>query len=156
MPVYADITKPPAPLPQPKPQSVGEGITLLPPLSRLGHGPGLVILTEDSEKHLQIVEGVPSALIKWAEEGYTVVEIQSKALNKGAKEAVDVALKALRSCDKLEPKDSKIGVVGKSSPSWTYMVCRTDLNNNSIRPRTMESDGRNTHWFTKCGRRRGI
>ncbi|RSL94150.1 hypothetical protein CDV31_014430 [Fusarium ambrosium] len=119
MPVYADITKPPAPLPQPKPQSLGEGITLLPPLSRLGRGLGLIVLTEDSEKHLQIIEGVPSALIKWAEEGYVVVEIQGKAFKRGAKEVLDVALKALSSCEKLEPKNSKFGVVAYDPKLWS-------------------------------------
>ncbi|KAM6529470.1 hypothetical protein FALCPG4_007605 [Fusarium falciforme] len=119
MPVYADITKPPAPLPQPKPQSLGEGITLLPPLSRLGRGPGLIILTEESEKHLQIIEGVPSALIKWAEEGYAVVEIQGKAFSRGAKEVIGVALEVLSNCDKLEPKNSKVGVVAYDPKLWS-------------------------------------
>lgn len=110
--MYADISKPPAPLPQAKPQTVGEGITLLPPLSRRGHGPGLVILSPDSEKHLEIIEGVPSALLKWAEEGYAVVEIQAKAFNRDAGEVLSDALKALRDCEQLE-KDSKIGLIGQ-------------------------------------------
>lgn len=114
MSMYADISKPPAPLPQPKPQPVAEGITLLPPLSRLGHGPGLVILHPDSDKHLDIIEGVPSALIKWAEEGYAVVEIQARALQNNAGETLGLALRHLRGCDGFV-KDSKIGLVGKSS-----------------------------------------
>lgn len=110
--MYADITKPPAPLPTAAPQSVGEAITLLPPLSRLGRGPGLIILHPDSDKHLDIIEGVPSALLKWAEEGYATVEIQPKAFERDASEVLSDAMKALKSCDKLEP-NSKIGLVGE-------------------------------------------
>ena len=105
--MYADISKPPAPLPQAKPQAIADGITLLPPLSRLGHGPGLVILHPDSDKHLEIIKGVPSVLVKWAEEGYAVVEIQARAL-KG--DVLRTAVEALRGCEGFV-KDSKIGLI---------------------------------------------
>lgn len=110
--MYADISKPPAPLPQAKPQTVAEGITLLPPLSRLGHGPGLVILHPDSDKHLDIIDGVPSALVKWAEEGYAVVEVQARAFKTNGGDVLKSALQALRSCDGFI-KESKIGLIGK-------------------------------------------
>jgi carboxymethylenebutenolidase len=116
--MYADISKPPAPLPQAKPQTVTEGITLLSPLSRLGQGPGLVILHPDSDKHLEIIDGVPSALIKWAEEGYAVVEVQTKALRGDAGEVLKNALQALRSCEGFV-KDSKVGLIGK----FPYFIC---------------------------------
>ncbi|KAM0395333.1 hypothetical protein ACHAQC_005182 [Fusarium culmorum] len=115
--MYADISKPPAPLPQAKPQTVAEGITLLPPLSRLGHGPGLVILHPDSDKHLDIIDGVPSALVKWAEEGYAVVEVQAKALKEDTGDVLKSALQALRSCDGFV-KDSKIGLIAYDPQLW--------------------------------------
>ncbi|KAK1657453.1 hypothetical protein BDP55DRAFT_761651 [Colletotrichum godetiae] len=110
--MYADINKPPAPLPKAEPQCIGEGITLLPPLSRRGYGKGLIILQHDSTQSLEIVEGVPSALIKWAEEGFVVVEIQAKALTNPstAADVLQTALKALKDCSKLE-KDGKAGIV---------------------------------------------
>lgn len=112
--MYADISKPPAPLPRAQPQKVSDGITLLPPLSRRGLGPGLIILQQDSTQHLDIIDGVPSALIKWAEEGYAVVEIQARAVLQAsiATETLELALGALQSCPKFE-QDSKIGIVGK-------------------------------------------
>lgn len=109
--MYADISKPPAPLPQPKPQAIADGITLLPPLSRLGHGPGLIILHPDSEKHLEIIQGVPSVLVKWAEEGYAVVEIQARAL-KG--DVLRTAVEALRGCEGFV-EGSKIGLICECS-----------------------------------------
>ncbi|KAM0432043.1 hypothetical protein ACHAQK_009959 [Fusarium lateritium] len=123
--MYADISKPPAPLPQAKPQTVGEGITLLSPLSRRGHGPGLIILHPNSEKNLEIIEGVPSSLIKWAEEGYAVVEIQAKAFEKDASKVFSRALEALRSCDKLEA-DKKIGLIAYDPQLWNLVAGTLD------------------------------
>lgn len=112
--MYADISKPPAPLPQARPQQLREGITLLPPLSRRGHGPGLIILQQDSSKHLEIIDGVPSALVKWAEEGYVVVSIQAQAISHGGDvaEVMRYALEAMQSCDKLESQ-SRFGIIGE-------------------------------------------
>ncbi|KAM0245912.1 hypothetical protein ACHAP5_005062 [Fusarium lateritium] len=123
--MYADISKPPAPLPQAKPQLVGEGITLLPPLSRRGYGPGLIILHPNSDKHLEIIEGVPSSLIKWAEEGYAVVEIQAKAFEKDASEVLNKALETLRSCDRLEA-DKKIGLIAYDPQLWNLVAEKLD------------------------------
>lgn len=61
---------------------------------------------------MEIVEGVPSALLKWAEEGYAVVEIQAKAFKRDAGEVLSDALKSLRGCEQLE-KDSKVGLIGE-------------------------------------------
>ncbi|KAH7245683.1 hypothetical protein BKA59DRAFT_527506 [Fusarium tricinctum] len=123
--MYADISKPPAPLPQASPKSIGEGITLLPPLSRQGHGPGLIILHSNSDKHLEIIEGVPSALIKWAEEGYAVVEIQAKAFERDASEVLGDALKALKSCDKFEA-DNEIGLIAYDPQLWNLVAGTLD------------------------------
>ncbi|KAH7192899.1 uncharacterized protein B0J16DRAFT_66797 [Fusarium flagelliforme] len=120
--MYADISKPPAPLPQPKPQAIADGITLLPPLSRLGHGPGLVILHPDSEKHLEITQGVPSVLVKWAEEGYAVVEIQARAL-KG--DVLRTAVEALRGCEGFV-NGSKIGLISYDPELWSKVAPTID------------------------------
>lgn len=112
--MYADITKPPKPLPTTRPVSVVEGITVLPPLTRRGHGPGLIILQDDSENHLEIIQGVPSALIKWSEEGYVVAEIQAKAFQRGANEVLADALASIKKCPEFE-SGAKIGLVGTCS-----------------------------------------
>ncbi|CAO2653059.1 Nn.00g024700.m01.CDS01 [Neocucurbitaria sp. VM-36] len=77
---YGDITQPAPALPQPQLQELRKGVAQLLPLSRRGYGPGLIILVPDHTKQLSIDDGVPSPLVKWAEEGYVVVEIQSSAL----------------------------------------------------------------------------
>ena len=116
--MFEDITKPPAPLPTPQLETLQPGVSLLPPLLRKGdQGPGLIVLSLDSDSSanpVNISEGVPSPLLKWAEEGYTVVEIKHAALS-GDKSALDVlieAVAALSRCPKCEPKD-KIGLVCK-------------------------------------------
>lgn len=112
--MFNDITKPAPPLPSPELSEVMPGVSLLRPLSRRGTGPGIIVLTQNYEDSLAINDGVPSPLVKWAEEGYTVVEIQTRALRTGAGHIIKAALEALRDCDKCEPKD-KVGLVGQYS-----------------------------------------
>lgn len=112
--MYADITKPPAPLPTPQLKNIRPGILLLPPLSRRGHGPGLILLAHSSVDPLRIDQGVPSELIKWAEEGYTVVKLEPNAFE--SFESLDVineAVGALNQCEKCDK--GKIGLVGMSN-----------------------------------------
>ncbi|KAF9878296.1 lea domain protein [Colletotrichum karsti] len=118
---YADISKPPAPLPQTQLDTVSDGVSLLLPLSRRGVGPGLVILVPSIEKALAIEDGVPSLPIKWAEEGYIVVAIEQKALEKDAKSTLSLATKALRDCNKCEPKDV-IGLIAYEPVMWNSVA----------------------------------
>ncbi|RMD41169.1 hypothetical protein DV735_g3956, partial [Chaetothyriales sp. CBS 134920] len=118
--MYADITKPPAPLPHPRPKDLGPGVTLLPPLSRRGHGPGLIILTENCKGKLDIVDGVPSVLIKWAEEGYSVVEIQADGLDQ-PEASLKQAIEALRECEECDVKD-KFALVAYDVPLWSKVA----------------------------------
>jgi carboxymethylenebutenolidase len=109
--MYVDIDKPPPALPTPSLTSVSSGVSLLSPLSRNGTGPGIIILTPDSEENVAIKNGVPSPLRKWGEEGYAVIEIQEKAL-KTDKDVLKIAIGALSQCDKCEPK-GVVGLVGQ-------------------------------------------
>lgn len=114
--MYADITQPPPPLPEPQLSDVRPGISILAPLSRRGHGPGLIILVPDFTPQLKIIEGVPSQILKWAEEGYTVVEIQASALAAGV-DAIASALDALQSHEKCDSHRA-VGLIG------TFCHCR--------------------------------
>ncbi|PNS21553.1 Glucosidase 2 subunit beta [Sphaceloma murrayae] len=106
-------------LPQPKLTQVSEGVSLLLPLSRKGTGPGMIIVTpETAASKLDIKEGVPSPLIKWAEESFTLVEIKSAALASDAGSALRQAQEALRQCPQCEPKD-KIALVVYDAKTWT-------------------------------------
>lgn len=107
--MFNDISKPPPPLPRAELTEVVPGVSLLRPLSRRGTGPGVVLLTPDFPDSLAIKDGVPAPMLKWAEEGYTVVEVQAKALNNNI---IKSALDALHGCEKCDPKD-KVGLVGQ-------------------------------------------
>lgn len=110
--MYADITKPPPPLPTAELKTIRQGVSLLPPLSRRGHGPGLIILTQATADPFAFYEGVPSLLVKWAEGGYTVVQLEPSAFEgRSSEETLKEATEALAQCDKCEPKES-IGLVG--------------------------------------------
>lgn len=109
--MFNDITKPAPPLPIAQLHQVRPGVSLLPPLTRRGHGPGIIILVPDTNDQLMIADGVPSHLVKWAEEGYTAVAIQQKAIADGGRDALRSAVESLSKCDKCQPKD-KMGLIG--------------------------------------------
>lgn len=109
--MFNDITKPAPPLPTEELRTLSGGISILSPLTRRGHGPGIILLVPDSDTSTKIIEGVPSHLVKWAEEGYAVVEIQQQALQKNADDALRQAVDALKQNEKCTSKE-KIGVVG--------------------------------------------
>jgi len=110
---YNDITQPPPPLPSPTLVELEDGLKLLLPLTRRGHGPGIILLTPNSDDPLAIREGVPSLLVKWAEEGYAVAGIEERALGKStASSLLKSAVDAISRCEKCEPKDN-IGLVCK-------------------------------------------
>lgn len=111
---YADITKPAEPLPEPKLKEIQPGLTILSPLTRGSDtAPGIIVLVPDSKDPLKLIDGVPSALRKWSEEGYTVAEIQASAVSKDG----DILRRAADaiSQDERFDQDGKIGLVGMSS-----------------------------------------
>lgn len=110
--MFQDITKPPPPLPTVELLQLEEGVKILSPLVRRVTGPPLVVLAPNNDDAEKIVEGVPSHLIKWAEEGFTVAEIQQCALGQDAVGTLERSIQALRANPKCEPKE-KIGVVGQ-------------------------------------------
>ena len=77
----------------------------------------IIVVPDSSKSNLSIIEGVPSPLIKWAEESYTVVEIQESAL---AGDILQRAVKAIFMSESCVPKE-KVGLVGKlavSTGNW--------------------------------------
>jgi carboxymethylenebutenolidase len=106
---YNDITKPPPPLPTTQSTEIK---------------PGLIVLVPDTEQSLAIVDGVSSQTIKWAEEGYAVVEVQRHALIMGAEEVVTSAIQALEICEKCDTTD-KVGLIGniQIQPLPSVHVC---------------------------------
>jgi carboxymethylenebutenolidase len=87
-------------------------IALLPPLSRKGHGPGLIIvLPRDApaypEGGVLCVDGTPPPLLKWSEEGFAVIEVRGGNI---AKPILEKAVKALDDCAKCDVDDG-IGII---------------------------------------------
>jgi carboxymethylenebutenolidase len=98
-------------LPEPRLTELSPGLTLLRPLTHRGEGPGLIVLScENTSDVLAIDDGVPSLSMKWAEEGYTVVEIRREAWLDGQNPMV-IALGQLLQCDQCSPKD-QVGLAG--------------------------------------------
>jgi carboxymethylenebutenolidase len=113
--MYADVSKPPPPLPQPQLQNVSSGLRLLPPLTRSQQaGPGVIILVPDGLPSVQIEKGVPSSSLKWAEEGYAVAEVQASYFEEEGQSSLKRAVDALKDCAECSSTE-RIGLIGMFS-----------------------------------------
>lgn len=110
---YADITTPPAPLPSAEIVIPRPGISRHPPLSRRGSGPGLILLTTSTiyDEHVTQTGDAPTAVLKWAEEGYTVLQVLAAAIHPSEiGRVLTEALETLESCTACQPK-GKVGLI---------------------------------------------
>ncbi|WPH03956.1 Filamentous growth regulator [Acrodontium crateriforme] len=121
---YADITQPPRALPAANVQVLQPGISLQHPLTRLGKGPGLILLTttELYDESLMQRDDAPTAMLKWAEEGYTVFQVSAAAVQPSDIEAVlSQAVNTFDQCDSCQPKE-KFGIVCYSKELWNVAI----------------------------------
>ncbi|KAF4446093.1 hypothetical protein F53441_10241 [Fusarium austroafricanum] len=123
----AKFSVPPT-LPATRLRQPAANLTILEPLSRRGSGPGLIILVSEtgkaSDTTLRIDGCVPSPLMKWAEEGYTVAEITEAGLaSPGA--AISQALSELEGTKSTEPKNV-VGIVSYSTALWNKVAPHAD------------------------------
>ncbi|KAJ5438130.1 uncharacterized protein N7458_009128 [Penicillium daleae] len=92
-------------LPNAKPVKLTHNLTIHAPLSRQGHGPGIIIIRADttaSEKNERATLD-PEPLQKWAEESYTVAQVTVSSDHRTVKEELRQAIDALgehENCDK--------------------------------------------------------
>ena len=99
-------------------QRLSDHVSLLPPLSRRGYGPGLIIvLPAGTPSYAQggvlCEDGVPPPLLKWAEEGFAVVEIREQAFQQeNATETFGKAVAALEKCKECR-EEGGIGLLGE-------------------------------------------
>lgn len=117
----ADADQTPLPIPVPSLKRLAPGVILSQPLSRKGSGPGLIVIVNQSgatdDTTLRIENGVPSPLMKWGEESYTVVELLEEAFFEG-KDPISLAVSELSKAEKCEPKNA-VGVIGMLPQSWS-------------------------------------
>ncbi|KAF8514973.1 hypothetical protein JB92DRAFT_2811096 [Gautieria morchelliformis] len=103
----------PVPLPSAPLVTLAPSIVLQPPLSRRGHGPGLIVFLPsldpqvDSPRARKLLD--PAPVQKWAEEGFAVVGITSGG-DLTVEEGLRLAVAALAKQDEVDIKD-KIGVL---------------------------------------------
>lgn len=92
-------------------------LTIQGPLSRRGHGPGLLLLVDAEldlrKKHEKTLD--PPPLYKWAEEGFAVAQLRVTKSNRillydSIRSALSKLL-ALPSCDQIE----KIGIISEKT-----------------------------------------
>lgn len=110
------------PLPTPRLDHPLPGVSLLLPLSRRGTGPGLILLLPDLERPILSIEnGIPSPLVKWAEESYVVAAIDVSVLRSLA-ETEDLLRRVAQLLNQSSACDLKdrIGLVGMSAMSHPF------------------------------------
>ncbi|KAM0284005.1 hypothetical protein ACHAQH_002200 [Verticillium albo-atrum] len=99
-------------------KGTGCAISIHRPLTRRGHGPGLIILTE--EGHGVPKDGIldPPPAQKWAEEGYAVAEITAGASSENANlnDLLEDAAKQLDALDVCDQK-GRIGLIAYAAAS---------------------------------------
>lgn len=129
-----DREESPVPLPSAPVIHLAGNATLQPPLTRRGHGPGLIIIVSGDPNVPQEQPGSghgsdvrdpktldPLPQKKWAEEGYAVVQLIFGDVEPGKEEwdietAFDKAIDALTTLETCDVKD-RFGLIGKEDMS---------------------------------------
>ena len=122
----ATDTEPIPALPNAMPFNFEPSITIQPPLSRRGTGPGLILIVSadlDLNSHEKTLD--PPPLQKWAEESYAVAQITIGDDACALSEKLGAALVALKRLPECESAD-KVGVVGMPLPD-AFQVLRMKL-----------------------------
>jgi carboxymethylenebutenolidase len=135
----------PPPLPKTKLTGIKPGITILDPLSRRGEGPGLLVLVEESgvlgdASDTRIERGIPCPLMKWAEEGYTVVEITQISLEREP-DALKLALAELAKSPVVVPKHA-FGIICTATQLLGLLITKRSrpltVSKSRLQPTSME------------------
>lgn len=109
------------PLPNATPLAINSHITIHPPLSRRGTGPGLVLIVScdlDLSSHETSLD--PPPLQKWAEESYAVAQITVGDDGSALSEQLGLALTELGKLAQCESVD-KVAVIGTTfTPSSSF------------------------------------
>lgn len=115
----------PVPLPSAPLISITSTLSLQPPLSRKGKGPGLLIFSPDYHSSYANVKEKktldPLPLFKWAEEGYAVVWIDSeKVTTRDVQSNLERGIEELKKREEVDIKD-KFGVLGRYLSPWHHV-----------------------------------
>ncbi|RAQ40996.1 carboxymethylenebutenolidase [Aspergillus flavus] len=99
-------------LPNAKPVKLTDNVTIHAPLSRQGHGPGIIIIRDDTPTSQRNERSTldPEPLQKWAEESYTVVQVTVSSDHPAVKEDLHRAIDALDGHDNCD-KETGYGVI---------------------------------------------
>jgi carboxymethylenebutenolidase len=93
---------------------VAPSVTIQPPLSRAGKGPGLIILVDQESATKASTESIdPPPLQKWAEESFVVAQIDLSRLQKSFEETLSDTLVFIKDHTTFDGNE-KFGLICKS------------------------------------------
>ncbi|KAH8433850.1 uncharacterized protein LDX57_011487 [Aspergillus melleus] len=94
-------------------------------MSRQGTGPGMIVMVpDDPSDQLTQINNIPSPSLKWAEEGYNVIEIQESAIDRGY--VLNQAMKTFEQQDRCTT--GAVGLVVYGSQLWRKAKCLAGFN----------------------------
>ncbi|KAJ5656079.1 hypothetical protein N7507_008029 [Penicillium longicatenatum] len=118
------------PLPNAQPVKLAQNLTVQAPLSRKGHGPGILIVRSSVSPDQRNTEKTldPEPLQKWAEEGFVCVEIEVPEDLQSMKGIFHQALSALENHNECDKKSCYGLIVYSSSsvPNLTQVIDSMD------------------------------
>jgi carboxymethylenebutenolidase len=96
-------------------------VTIQPPLSRAGKGPGLILLIDQESATKASTDSIdPPPLQKWAEESFVVAQIDLSQLEKSFEKTLSDALLSIKDLNSFDGNE-KFGVICKSLQKEAYM-----------------------------------
>ncbi|KAI4745079.1 hypothetical protein E4T50_04565 [Aureobasidium sp. EXF-12298] len=110
------------PLPSAPVIQASSSVTIQPPLSRAGKGPGLIILIDQESATKASTESIdPPPLQKWAEESFVVAQIDLRKLDKSFEGTLSDTLLFIKDLDTFDGNE-KFGLISYLSSSHTDVV----------------------------------
>ncbi|KAI4753572.1 hypothetical protein E4T52_14283 [Aureobasidium sp. EXF-3400] len=110
------------PLPSAPAIKASSSVTIQPPLSRAGKGPGLIILIDQESATEASTESIdPPSLQKWAEESFVVAQIDLRKIDKSFEETLSDTLLLIKDLDSFDGNE-KFGLISYLSSSHTDVV----------------------------------
>jgi carboxymethylenebutenolidase len=111
MSAISEKTKESLPLPSAPVIQATPSVTIQPPLSRAGKGPGLIILIDQECATKASTESIdPPPLQKWAEESFVVAQIDLRKIDKSFEETLSDTLWFINDLDSFD-RNEKFGLI---------------------------------------------
>ena len=131
----SSLEEQPIPLPNAPVRHISERLSVQPPLSRRGNGPGVLVFLPGPSEEITPSNGQkpldPAPIQKWAEEGFAVAFLNNSR-NHSAADLLTEAVNAFIDLGELLDTKDKFGIIGEFGECQALMPTFTDMSTTSI------------------------